>query len=741
MRPLARFPVSGLPAILGWACLACAPSPEPAAEIGLFAALQQAGFVPLSDRIDLRGSTLPAADHPLLWRPLPLVAEEGWGPARRGWQPLGDRATAALWRRTAAAEELLLDLRNGEEDASAAAVRIRVSLGGHELGVVEASPGRSLARLPLPPGALASPARLELGFEPPVDSSGRLALLRLGVLGRGDPGGEERGWRLDPQSETAVFETSGALVMPLDLPPSADELAMRARLRGEGLAALRLFAFDARGERRDLASIRLPADEWSELRSPLTALRGSSVILVVETELPGAGQRLELHDLRLRLSGPPAVEDRPPARRGDAAGRRPDVVLVILDAARGDRFPGWDYPRDTIPNLRRLAERALAFRRAFAECPTTSCSIPALISGVALLGGGQVDGGRHLSDEVVTLAEALRGAGYRTVAFSATPNNSAARSLDQGFDEFRELWGRDNPDHGPSSMSRLASEVLRAQPTAVPLYLQLHYLPPHQPYAPGPEFDRFTDPAYDGPIRPRMSLKPYSLGVETLAGKDLEHLIGLYDGNLLRADAAVAEVFETMRDTGRWDDALVVVTSDHGEAFMEHGRQGHNTTLYDEMLHVPLLIRLPRDERPAGVDGERLASLLDVVPTVLGRLGIAAPPEVDGVDLIGSPSDPRRPRLLLTRTSHPEHPMLAARTRYWKAIAWPRHQLQMLFDLERDPGEHVNRVGERPWVYAGMGLTLRRRLRAAAAAAPEQGAAVELTPAAEEALRALGYLE
>ena len=288
-------------------------------------------------------------------------------------------------------------------------------------------------------------------------------------------------------------------------------------------------------------------------------------------------------------------------------------------------------------------------------------------------------------------------------------------------------------------MSRIASETLDAQPADQPLFLQLHYLPPHQPYDPGPEFDRFTDPGYSGIIRPDMSLQRYSLGLDGLEDRDLEQLVALYDGNLSVADAAVGQVLQALKSAGRFDDALIVITSDHGEAFMEHGRQGHNTTLFDEMLHVPLMVRLPEGRRPEPVELDRLASVLDIVPTVLGIVGLPARPEVGGLDLLQSSTDRLRPRVLFFRTSHPKNTMLAARTPSWKAISWPRHQVQMLFDLEEDPDELENLLGEYPYVYSGLGLRIRHHL-VSRSGSQLQGEEVEMTEEAKEALRALGYL-
>lgn len=722
----------------------CAGHDTSSPDKGVAVPLPLGGFIPSVGMADVHGSPAIPVDNPALWLPQSAVPMEGWGVPGRGWYPVGERSTLRLWRRTAGESSLGLDLTH-RKDAPQEEFQLSVSLNGRRLGTFATAPGRVRQRFSLPSGLLEEVNDLELSIQPAVgltEGPPSLTLLRVGLLGGG---AGSRSQREDPgfdrtESGTIVFTRPGVFVIPMDIPTSAVQMEVRARNEGESLATHRLSVQRASGERIELSSGQLTGREWQRSRASIEAFRGERVVATWELELAGNGGRVELGEIAVS-TGPEVERPREPVAESRRPGdRRPDVLLIILDAARGDRFPGWGYSRQTVPTIEELGARSLSFRYAFSECPTTSCSVPGMITGVPFLPGGEVGGGQQLADEVTTLAEYLAKLGYHTVGFSATPNNSASRNLDQGFEVFRELWGRDNPDHGPFNMSRLATEIIRGHPADQPLFLQLHYLPPHQPYDPAPEFDRFTDPGYIGPIRPDMSLKPYSLGLEKMENRDLEHLIGLYDGNLSVADAAVGQVLEALRSTGRFDNSLIVITSDHGEAFMEHGRQGHNTTLFDEMLHVPLLVKLPHDESPESIDLDRLASVLDIVPTVLGYLDAIPEPQMGGLDLLRSQPDPLRPRTLFFRTSHPKNTMLAARTPAWKAISWPRHQVQMLFDLVRDPEEMVNRVGEQPFLYAGLGLRIRHHLKQSGnLRAP--GEEIELTAEERDALRALGYLD
>jgi arylsulfatase A-like enzyme len=276
----------------------------------------------------------------------------------------------------------------------------------------------------------------------------------------------------------------------------------------------------------------------------------------------------------------------------------------------------------------------------------------------------------------------------------------------------------------------------QADVAARPFFLMIHYVPPHEPYAPDPEFDVFGDPAYDGPVTSDRELAQavYDRKIE-LDESDLAEMVALYDGNLRMADAAVGRVLAGLKDAGRYDDALVIVTSDHGEAFLEHGWMGHNKTIYEEMLRVPLIVKLPRSwEPPAELDLDRLVTLADVPATILRRLGLEAPAAVRGLDLLdGDPPE----RALYLRSAKKTDPWLGVRTRRWKAI-WGNGSGE-LYDLAADPGETVDVIAEHPLLRAGLALLLSRAIRAEEPL--RAGArAGEISEEDRTMLRALGYL-
>jgi arylsulfatase A-like enzyme len=707
----------------------------------VFSDLEAGAFVAATDVAQLkdegRGEWLGDA----YWQPLPIVPLEGWGLANaNGWRPLGGRSTLRLWRRSAGSAGLALALRRlppGTSDAPAGPLDLEVGWNGTALGRVEVGIGQTAAVLAIPDAGLRDVNDVELRFDPPFrqrfGGPQAIALERFGLVpATAAPAGGTAGAEIDRELGVLRIAGDGSFVTPLDLPRDAVRLELELRWSG-GPGTLRVLAVEAGGERHELVVARGSAGgAWTPLAAPLDGLAGGRVALVFKTRLTG---RLEIRAPCLVAKPAAAAAEAPAAARPD--GPLPDIVVIVLDAARGDRFPPYEYPRETTPRITAMAADALAFRHAYSECPSTNCSIPDLLSGISFLAPGQ---GRisRLDDRVRTLPEYLQEVGYRTVGFSANPFNTSSRRLNQGFDEFHQLWGR-HPDRGPYGMARLAAEEIAAREPGAPLFLMLHLLLPHEPYAPLPEFDVFGDPDYAGKIGPGSDVSPYRAGREALADADAERFVDLYDGNLLMADDAVGRVFDAMREAGRWHNSLVLVTADHGEAFWEHGRMGHNATLFDEMLHVPFLLRLPGGRVPAGVDLDQPVILSDAVPTLLARVGLEPAPEVGGRDLLAIDHGPQ-PRILFHRTSNKDRPTFAVRTPRCLVVVRPDLQQQSLFDLASDPGETRNLVGERPLLYAGLTLRLRRH-RAAAAALAFTAEEAQLSDEDLEELRSLGYLQ
>ena len=417
---------------------------------------------------------------------------------------------------------------------------------------------------------------------------------------------------------------------------------------------------------------------------------------------------------------------------------RPNIVVFLLDAARADHCgKAYGYGRDTAPVLDRIAADALVFRKVFAQAPYTLCSVPTMFTGVGWGAHGVLTRRDRLSDEEITLAEALRDAGYRTIGLTASPNDSKRMAMDQGFDVFEQLW--DDTDWATSIDPLYAAErvgpLLDDLPSDTPLFLMVHLVPPHAPYTPPDRYRLWSDPEYDGPCD---GTEDYIRSVRShrdrVSDSDLVHMISLYDANLRFSDEAVGRIIGMLDSAGRLEQTVVVITADHGEAFFEHGHLDHNSTIYDEMLHVPLVLDLPPGFDPSDFDPDRFAGLEDLTPTLLALAGVDVPPRTTGVDLL---SDERRTGILL-RTTVSQH-ILGFRTARWKLIDDRKGRPSELYDLVSDPLERNNVFDEHPGVVSF--LTAQRK-RAENLLPPRFGTdGVALSDEEKTMLRKLGYAE
>jgi len=552
----------------------------------------------------------------------------------------------------------------------------------------------------------------------------------------------------DRQAGYFVLASPGTLVMPIEIPEDANllELEMRAEPStspDEPRITLRIQNLDPGAT--PIAALPVENEKkrrgFTVIRKPLGGLAGENCLIMVDVPPRSDGSAIVLSPPRIIRSERPAASEQPAKGPDATQPNPPDIVLITLDAARADHFSCYGYKRRTSPNIDRLAEDSLVFRNAFALAPYTLCSVPTMVTGLSFLDHQVTHHGHKLPDQATTLAEYLKFRGYKTAGFSATPNNSRALGTDQGYDPFVETWKvmpRSKSSY-PFILSGLAVQWLAEHDHVAPLHLQLHFVPPHAPYDPGPEFDRFTDPTYQGRYDGRnRTISNLDSAKWIPRPDDLAHVIALYDGNLREVDEAVSQVLEALRRRPRWENTVVLITSDHGEAFLDHGRMSHNSTLFDEMLHVPFILRLPSrfDVQHPALD--QLVTLADIVPTLLATAALEPEPGLAGINLLdpaGGKSS--NGRYLVARTTG-NNPIYGLRNLRWKLMLGGSGQ-GALFNPELDPGENNDLVLDDRATFYGLGRLLTQRLAEPPALEP----AVNVERLSDEdaaMLKALGYL-
>jgi arylsulfatase A-like enzyme len=429
---------------------------------------------------------------------------------------------------------------------------------------------------------------------------------------------------------------------------------------------------------------------------------------------------------RVALGSPRVYAPKP------SAARR---VLIWLsqDSLRADHLGAYGYRRATSPVFDRLAETGVLFENAMAPASWTLPSMTSqFTSRYPSYHGGTIVG-RVRDQRHPTLFEALADAGFTVLGVSGNRFVSQEFGTASGFDA---LWFA---KAGADALNRLALEALDEW-RGGDLALLVHYRDPHFPYEPPPPHDRF-DPDYAGPANGRNF---ESFGPAQAA--EVAHVRALYDAEIAANDAQIGVLLAALRERGLLEDALLIYSSDHGEEFLEHGGWTHSRTLYQELLHVPLLLRLPEGRARRVRDP---VSLLDVAPTVLDAFGLPAPPSFQGRSLLPlARGASREARPIFAETEHglDKRHRVAVRDGPLKYLlvlppspAPPVVVAEQLFDLAADPGE------QRPLPPSPAHARLRgEALAFLARARAEGGFGTDAAPLEADTLRqlrALGYVE
>jgi arylsulfatase A-like enzyme len=447
----------------------------------------------------------------------------------------------------------------------------------------------------------------------------------------------------------------------------------------------------------------------------------------------------------------------------------PNIILIISDTLRADHLGSYGYFRDTSPHIDALGADGVVVRNVIAQAPATIPSVPALLT--SNYASRSYDPSRDvIPQHGTTLAEALREHGYRTAAFSSNPLVSARKSqhglggIDRGFGLFDDsvAYGEDAAGWSDQwrSASGIVNKAIKWLEGATPgkkFFLYLHIMDPHDVYWPPRRFRSRYHAGYRGKEdiakgRPAVYEQQILKGEEVdLRRRDIEHLVALYDAEVAYVDVQVGRLLEKLERMGLREDTLVVVTSDHGEEFFEHGGLKHGFTLYQEVIVVPLLMRYPGALPSEKIVDGAVVQLIDVAPTILDLAGLPIPEEMTGASLVprilGDRSTSRRYAI----TETPYTGAKAVVTDRWKYIhhfggaPWRKdladryYEGTELYDLKEDPGERENCVDEHEDVAARLHELLVRDLPEAQQERLGEGS--ELGEEARQRLRSLGYVQ
>jgi arylsulfatase A-like enzyme len=407
-----------------------------------------------------------------------------------------------------------------------------------------------------------------------------------------------------------------------------------------------------------------------------------------------------------------------------------NVIVILIDTLRADHLPCYGYARDTAPNICALADEGFLFQNMYANSPSTKTSVASLFTSMLPSQHKSVFNQDILNDEVTTMAEILAEHGYETHAVNANPVIKTKFNYDQGFATWEDRLAR------AAKMNRVIFKALDSYEQ--PFFLYLHYMDPHSPYASPGQYRRFFNGDYDGIVTGRA---PYEVSYFENRPDELEQLRAFYDNDIRYLDNSIGELFEKLKETGLYEDSIIILLSDHGEMFMEHGRFEHSNGVYTEVIDVPLIIRPPNQEKRVV---ETPVQTVDILPTLLAMLGIDVDLQFMGrsiFPLIGS--DETRPIISeqLRKWGGIKVPEAALIMENYKLIKQLETNDHLLFNMREDPMERENVIDSAP-----NALELIEKMDSVlqANASMYEGIEVKETTLDEETiqqLKALGYIQ
>jgi arylsulfatase A-like enzyme len=457
--------------------------------------------------------------------------------------------------------------------------------------------------------------------------------------------------------------------------------------------------------------------------------------------------------------------------RKSAPTDAPNIVLVMLDTVRADHLGAYGYARPTSPRIDAIALEGVVMEAAISQAPWTAASVGSIFTGLhpsvhgldagAKWGVGGSAGGlpfrvqKSLDSSLLTLAEMLRDHGYHTAGFVSNVYVNSIFGFGQGFD----LYDDDHLEYSGdvTSTKRRASETNRRifdwleQSPAEPFFLFAHYNDAHWPYDPPSPFGAEFVADYQGGLTPGDTVSVVESRGAPITGMstaDVRYVEGLYDGEIQYLDSQVGELLDRLPEGRSNRDTLLMITSDHGEEFLEHGSASHGYTLYEEQLHVPLILHWPG--RLSARRVPKLVASIDLLPTVLELISVGFRPGVlqgeSFAALLRGGEGSGRAHVFAEATYRGDLQALRSAAGK-KLIRSAANESAELYDLSVDPGELRDLTTVSLDEAAVLGGRLAEwqernaRVRSSLSGIAGDAAEVVLDEEWEARLRELGYIE
>ena len=522
-------------------------------------------------------------------------------------------------------------------------------------------------------------------------------------------------------AELTIDEQSTALRIPSDYALGyALQVPVGARLRGlvsgEAPGQLRVQAITDGQAHVSLLDINV-GPQQQKVDVDLGRFAGR----VARIDLGAVGADLQLKAPRIVSTARPRGLATTKVRSGTPLAR--NLVIILIDTLRADKLaPYNDGTRVRTPGLDRFVQHAAVLTNARAQENWTKPSVATLLSSLLPWEHNATKDAARVPAAVKLLPELLRERGYFTGSFIANGYVSDKFGFKQGWHTYRN-YIREGRRAKAQYVAADVLEWLDRRPKDKPFFLYMHTIDPHVPYKPPQHFLSMydDDKKYRGPVDFRASstlLEKIKLGSIKLKPRDKARLEALYDAEISYHDVHFAAVIEGLEKRALAEDTIVVVTADHGEEFWDHGSVGHGHSVYDELLHVPLVMRIPGLTHGA-MRADEAVGLVDVVPTVLEAMGQPVPEELSGRSLLP---------ILRGQEGGAPRVAVAGFMRAWRTASVGKFKLiqrtlkhSWLYDTEADPKEQNDLAQSHPLALRYMRGLLGLSLADTHAAAPGRG--------------------
>lgn len=422
--------------------------------------------------------------------------------------------------------------------------------------------------------------------------------------------------------------------------------------------------------------------EWSEVKIDLSKFQNKKGTLRFETEpLPTKGAEDNISLGYFLLGNPRILLSSGPIE--------PNIILISIDTLRRDHLGLYGYTKEVSPVIDTMAGEAAVFDRAIAQAPYTVTSHMTMMTSLwprvhQILTHEYQD---RLSTRWLTLPQILKARGYMTAGFTGGGQVSAVYGFDRGMDVY-DFEGGKSENIFPKAIKWMTNA------RGNPFFLFLHTYDAHSPYEPPPPYDTIFSPDYEGNV-----FRWTEENVKITDSELFDRIVDLYDGEIRYVDSQIERVFQFLKNEDLYENTMIIITSDHGEEFMEHGAMAyHSHTLYNELLRVPLIIKFPEGRWGGRVIRDPVA-LTDLMPTVLDYLDLPLPSYSQGESLVSHlkreiPLNKER-RIFSERIAIRDDPQVdvsiqTLTEKYYQKVVLSDE----FFNLSQDPGEKDDLLAE-----------------------------------------------